>query len=574
MAPEDGLVAYYPFNGNANDESGNGNNGTVYGAILTEDRFGNPDSAYSFDGADDYIEVLDDDTLDLSGGLTISAWINSSDTSGARDIVAKWGAGLKRSYIFKDHNWSDKLRIELSKGGSSVLADLEGTSSIIPGNWIHVCATYDSTAVKLYFNGTQDATSPASGVITSSDASLIIGGVIENSVLSECFGGILDDIRIYNRALSEEEIQELFHEGLPGPVITPPTQAGSSEVGTTVTYTLQVTNRTGSEDSFDLSVSGNAWPTSLSMDNTGTIPDDESVTITVEVEVPTLALPGDTDEANVTATSVSDPTMKDAATVTTKAATPPPPSFKISIRSYIDGRSLLIIRVNTAQWHHLDWAAPGRLDFVCFPTVINGSEWYPEWPDVPDEENRRECFSSIYEDLAPALPETEVEVELRVIQARHSISIAQHPSIDNDYTLIVDFNDNPLGGADWYECELTVNVLIVEATVDFDPDTLNLKSKGKVVTVYIELPEGYDVEETDISTVMLNGIVPALAHPTDVGDYDSDGVPNLMVKFDRSHVQNVLEPGNEVEVTVSGQLTDGTTFEGTDTIRVIEKEKK
>jgi len=114
----------------------------------------------------------------------------------------------------------------------------------------------------------------------------------------------------------------------------------------------------------------------------------------------------------------------------------------------------------------------------------------------------------------------------------------------------------------------------IEATIDFDPDTLNLKSKGKVVTVYIELPEGYDVEKTDISTVMLNGIVPALAHPTDAGDYDSDGVPDLMVKFDRSDVQDVLEPGNEVEVTVTGKLTDGTPFEGTDTIRVIEKEKK
>lgn len=114
----------------------------------------------------------------------------------------------------------------------------------------------------------------------------------------------------------------------------------------------------------------------------------------------------------------------------------------------------------------------------------------------------------------------------------------------------------------------------IEATIDFNPDTLNLKSKGKVVTVYIELPEGYDVEEIDISTVMLNGIVPALAHPTDVGDYDSDGVPDLMVKFDRSDVQDVLEPGNEVEVTVSGQLTDGTSFEGADTIRVIAKGKK
>ena len=73
---------------------------------------------------------------------------------------------------------------------------------------------------------------------------------------------------------------------------------------------------------------------------------------------------------------------------------------------------------------------------------------------------------------------------------------------------------------------------------------------------------------------MLNGIVPALAYPTDVGDYDSDGVPDLMVKFDRSNAQDMLEPGDEVELTVSGQLTDGTTFEGTDTIRVIEQEKK
>jgi len=136
-----------------------------------------------------------------------------------------------------------------------------------------------------------------------------------------------------------------------------------------------------------------------------------------------------------------------------------------------------------------------------------------------------------------------------------------------------DGDGNPICDIGAYEYEPPTEP-VVEATVDFDPDTLNLKSKGKVVTVYIELPEGYDVEEIDISTVMLNGIVPAWAHPTDVGDYDSDGVSDLMVKFDRSDVQDVLEPGNEVEVTVSGQLTDGTTFEGTDTIRVIEKEKK
>ena len=71
----DGLVAYYPFNGNANDESGNGNDGSVNGATLTEDRFDNENSAYSFDGVNDYIVVNDSDDLDNTNKLTISTWI-------------------------------------------------------------------------------------------------------------------------------------------------------------------------------------------------------------------------------------------------------------------------------------------------------------------------------------------------------------------------------------------------------------------------------------------------------------------------------------------------------------------
>jgi hypothetical protein len=115
MSPiESGLVAYYPFNGNANDESGNGNDGNVTGATLTSDGLGNPSGAYSFDGMDDYIRVPDDDSLDLSDGLTIMAWIKSDDTSGARVIVSKWNDNTSdRSYIFKDWNSSDKLSIDV-----------------------------------------------------------------------------------------------------------------------------------------------------------------------------------------------------------------------------------------------------------------------------------------------------------------------------------------------------------------------------------------------------------------------------------------------------------------------------
>jgi len=112
--------------------------------------------------------------------------------------------------------------------------------------------------------------------------------------------------------------------------------------------------------------------------------------------------------------------------------------------------------------------------------------------------------------------------------------------------------------------------VLISATVDIDPDTLNLKSKGEWITCYIELPEGYDVNDIDVGTVVLNGAVPAEPKPTEVGDNDHDGVPDLMVKFDRSSVQDILEPGDEVEITVTGELTDRTLFEGSDTIRVIE----
>ncbi len=106
----------------------------------------------------------------------------------------------------------------------------------------------------------------------------------------------------------------------------------------------------------------------------------------------------------------------------------------------------------------------------------------------------------------------------------------------------------------------------VPATLRIKPETLNLKSKGKWITCYIELPEGYDVADIDVDTVMLNDAV--LAEWGEVQD------AMLMVKFDRSEVQAILEPSEEVEITVTGELYDDTPFEGSDTIKVIDKGKK
>ncbi|KPA15373.1 protein containing Fibrinogen, alpha/beta/gamma chain, partial [Candidatus Magnetomorum sp. HK-1] len=88
-----GLVAYYPFNGNANDESGNGNDGEVHGAALTEDRFGNLNKAFVFDGDNDYINVKDSSSLDISSTITISCWIKTKGSASYSGIINKVDEG-------------------------------------------------------------------------------------------------------------------------------------------------------------------------------------------------------------------------------------------------------------------------------------------------------------------------------------------------------------------------------------------------------------------------------------------------------------------------------------------------
>lgn len=142
-------------------------------------------------------------------------------------------------------------------------------------------------------------------------------------------------------------------------------------------------------------------------------------------------------------------------------------------------------------------------------------------------------------------------------------------------------------GYDFYPFVRKSGWEIIHATIDIDPNTLNLKSQGKWITAYIELAKDYDVADINVSTVRISKIgdtklenpIYAEKHPTEIGDYDDDGIPDLMVKFDRAAVINAIlnlgvSSGAEVELTVTGELYDGTLFEGTDTIKVIDRGKK
>ena len=126
-------------------------------------------------------------------------------------------------------------------------------------------------------------------------------------------------------------------------------------------------------------------------------------------------------------------------------------------------------------------------------------------------------------------------------------------------------------GSTYYDKEMTLLASappVITATVDVKPDTLKLGSKGKWIRAYIELPQAYEVSDIEVSKVKLNGEVEALLHPTKIGDYDGDSVPDLMVGFDRAEVMALLGVG-EATLTVTGEV-NGAPFEGSDTIKIEE----
>ncbi|MDI6804608.1 MAG: T9SS type A sorting domain-containing protein [Bacteroidota bacterium] len=213
-----GPVAYYPFKGNANDESGNGNNGTLFGGVTTTtDRFGNPNNAYRFNGTDGYIRVENSASLNFQKGFSISLWFKPFELSRIQQLISKWYDGTEPD-----------RGVALHIGGISDIAfGVIGNSQVLYHNlpnftsqWYYVDAVWNDSVSTLYINGSQVASRITNGVFTNQNIPLSIGTDI--FPLGTYFFGILDDIRIYNRAITQSEIDSLYHEGGWGqePVVT------------------------------------------------------------------------------------------------------------------------------------------------------------------------------------------------------------------------------------------------------------------------------------------------------------------------------------------------------------------
>lgn len=112
----------------------------------------------------------------------------------------------------------------------------------------------------------------------------------------------------------------------------------------------------------------------------------------------------------------------------------------------------------------------------------------------------------------------------------------------------------------------------ISATVDIDPDCINLNTTGKWINGYIELIGEYNVSDIHVSTILLNDTVPAELHPTSIGDYDNDTFPDLMVTFNRTQIVEYILSKNvthgNVTLTLTGQLYKIASFNGSDTIKV------
>jgi hypothetical protein len=202
----DGLVAHYPFDGNAQDASGNGNDGTVNGATLTEDRLGNVDSAYQLDG-NDYIEVQDSSLLDLTATFTISLWINQSQAqaSGYR-LIDKVTPGVNDGYGFDTYDNSTGKRMRFIGGAKNVSAN----TAYSLNEWHYLVVTFSNGTSTFYLDGITDGSGNHGSSMQTNNLPLRIGTSRSKYTNTLGFKGMMDDVRIYNRALSECEIQSLY----------------------------------------------------------------------------------------------------------------------------------------------------------------------------------------------------------------------------------------------------------------------------------------------------------------------------------------------------------------------------
>jgi glucose/arabinose dehydrogenase/chitodextrinase len=197
-----GQVAAYSFDEGAgtsvSDASGTGNAGSIGTATWTNTgKYGN---ALSFNGSSARVTVTDSPSLRLTTGMTLEAWVNPTTVNAAwRDVIYK---GNDNYYLEATSSNSARPVGGGTFGGNN--GEVYGTANLAANTWTHLAATYDGTTLRFYFNGTQVSSNARTGAIATSSGALSIGG---DALYGQYFSGRIDDVRLYNRALTAAQIQ-------------------------------------------------------------------------------------------------------------------------------------------------------------------------------------------------------------------------------------------------------------------------------------------------------------------------------------------------------------------------------
>jgi hypothetical protein len=241
--PTNGLVGWWPFNGNANDESGNGINGTVNGATLTSDRFGNIGTAYSFNGIDDYIDFLNSSVPTGTSSRTISLWFNvlsyPQDQQGyyfySQGITTIPNSGQSHNLVLIRNNSNPTAGPIYLAYTASHPTEIQANFQPLISNWYHLVGVYEQGLAKLYLNSNLLSQLSVPFWNTANN-NFVIGRRVDPDDYCD---GKIDDIGIWDRALTECEIKDLYNAQLGSfsntTLIVNPT---SSSIGTNAILTV------------------------------------------------------------------------------------------------------------------------------------------------------------------------------------------------------------------------------------------------------------------------------------------------------------------------------------------------
>lgn len=208
-APGD-IIADYPFNGNADDVSGNELHGQSNGAILTVDRFGNPQSAYYFNGGAQHISVANDPLLNFQDGITVSCWFNAAALPD------------KETFVLSHGSWQNRWKISITPerllrwtvNSLNGIADLDSTIPLQTDSVYHVAATYDGNLLALYINGELHNYKALTGKIRTTGVPFLMGQMLPGDA-NYNFKGVIDDVKIYNYALIPDAVRMLYESATP-----------------------------------------------------------------------------------------------------------------------------------------------------------------------------------------------------------------------------------------------------------------------------------------------------------------------------------------------------------------------